>query len=73
MSHLGERRRGGGGGGILQSGRVQHSCIHLHADATRYFTQYFADLATSHDPKAFFLTLNANYDPRFEISRAHLP
>ncbi len=37
------------------------------------FTEGFADVATSHDPKPFFLTLKANFDPRFGISVADLP
>ncbi len=45
----------------------------LSIRATCYFTDGFADVAFSHDPKPFFLTLKANFDPRFGISAADLP
>ncbi len=43
------------------------------ADATCYLTDGRADVATSHDPKPFFLTLQANFDLRFGIRVADCP
>ncbi len=38
-----------------------------------YFTEGFADVATSYDSQPFFLILRAKFDPIFEISLANLP
>ena len=42
-------------------------------DATFYFTEGLADMASSQNPKIFFPSLKANLDPRFELSVADLP
>ncbi len=47
--------------------------LFLSLSGTCYFTDGFADLATSHDPKPFPLTLKAKFDPRSGISVANLP
>ena len=56
---------------------VAHKLARIHCNseeiATCYFTGGFGDVATSHDPKPFFLTLKANFDPRFGISQGDLP
>ncbi len=36
-------------------------------------TNGLADVATAHDPKPFFVTFKANFDPGFGISVADLP
>ncbi len=41
--------------------------------ADYYLTDGFADMATSHDPTPFLLTLKANADLGFGISMANLP
>ncbi len=44
----------------------------MASDAPFYFTAGFAGMASLHHPEPFFLSLKANFDPRFEISVADL-